>query len=696
MESSNTRDVLTKNVKKDRVVEALASEYECINYVVVGNVLREPSIRYRISKLLGECVPGWLREMSIYERFDLIRNTIVLEQEREAFAAKTKREAILENLRKCPTYFVNFKAKVFGKVHYYQIKFIADKTSVGKLVGYIAALRCIDNESIAERKTQDLQHVVSAMTENYDTIVQYDFNSNKGEIFRSGRLVGATQEEWRNAGNFDNLMKLYAGRVVLAADRDDFLRQVKQDRLAAAIRSGKPCIITTRYGTPAGASWLGMKFVLHETAASKNCALIGIRDVTSEITEEQQRKAELEMQNKALQAARDAAQSASMAKSAFLFNMSHDIRTPMNAVLGFADKIEKYSDDPGKVREAVAKLKNSGTILLNIINEILELSRIESGKIEIEPVPCDVRYGISQLKDAVHPLIERKLLSFATEVNVRDFFVRMDVARVNKIVFNILSNAIKYTPAGGKIWYRLDQVGNLPNGNVLYKWTIRDNGIGMDSAFVTHAFERFSREHSSTVSGIEGTGLGLAVCRELVEKMGGAININSERGKGTVVAFSLPLETCKESDFPKPVEEEEVHEDTVVLEGRKVLLVDDNEMNREIAMDMLTDNGVIVDTAENGFIAVEKVAASKPGDFDMVLMDIQMPVMDGYEATRRIRALPNKALAGIPIVAMTANAFDEDRKASSAAGMNAHLAKPVGADVLCKVLSEFIGARSAK
>ena len=694
MENSNTRDVLTKNVKKDRVMEALASEFECINYVVVGNVLREPSIRYRISNLLGECIPGWLREMSIYERFDLIKSTIVLEQEREAFSIKTKREVILENLRNRPMYFVNFKAKVFGKVHYYQIKFIADKTSVGKLVGYIAALRCIDDESLAERKTQDLQQVINAITEDYDTIVRYDFNSNKGEIFRSGHLVGATREEWRNSGSFDALMKLYAGRVVLAADRDDFLRQVKQDKLVAAIRSGKACTISTQYGDPAGPNWLGMKFVLHETAASKNCALIGIRDVTSEITEEQQRKAELEMQNKALQAARDAAQSASMAKSAFLFNMSHDIRTPMNAVLGFADKIEKYSDDPGKVREAVAKLKNSGTILLNIINEILELSRIESGKIEIEPVLCDVRSGISQLKDAVHPLIEKKLLTLETEINVRDYFVRMDVARVNKIVFNILSNSIKYTPAGGKIWFRLDQVGNLPNGNVLYKWTIRDNGIGMDSAFVTHAFERFSREHSSTVSGIEGTGLGLSVCRELVEKMGGAININSEREKGTVVAFSLPLEKCTESDFPKSVEEEEVHQDTVVLEGRKVLLVDDNEMNREIAMDMLTDNGVVVETAENGFTAVEKVAASKPGDFDLILMDIQMPVMDGYEATRRIRALPNKALAGIPIVAMTANAFDEDRKASKAAGMNAHLAKPVGADVLCRMLAEFIGARS--
>ena len=696
METPGARDVLTKNAKKDRVMEALASEYECINYVVVGNVLREPSIRYRISPRLGECIPGWLREMGIYERFDLIKNTIVAGPDREAFAFRTKREVILENLRKSPMYFVNFQAKVLGKTHYYQIKFIADRNSVGKLVGYIAALRCIDNEAQAERKTQGLQHIISAIAEDYDSIVQYDFDSNVGSIFRAGRLIGAAQDEWRGAGSFDALMKLYAGRIVLPGDREEFLRQVQQDKLIPAIRSGKPCNVSVRYGSLANPSWLGMKFVLHATASSANNVLIGIRDITSEITEEQQRKAELEMQNKALQAARDAAQSASKSKSTFLFNMSHDIRTPMNAVLGFADKIEKCSDDAEKVREAVAKLKNSGTVLLNIINEVLELSRIESGKIDIEPVPCDVRAGITQLEDVVRPLIEKKFLNYAEEVNVRDYLVRMDVARVNKVVFNILSNAIKYTPAGGNIWYRLDQVGNLPDGRVLYKWSIRDNGIGMDADFIEHAFERFSREHSSTVSGIEGTGLGLAVCHELVEKMGGAININSEKGKGTLVSFSLPVEKCTEADFPKPSDAEEVHEESVVLTGRKVLLVDDNEMNREIAMDMLSDNGVLVETADNGFKAVEAIAASKPGDFDLVLMDIQMPVMDGYEATRRIRALPNKVLANIPIIAMTANAFDEDRKASLAVGMNAHLAKPVGVDVLCKVLSEFIGTRSPK
>ena len=419
MENPGARDVLTKNVKKDRVMEALASEYECINYVVVGNVLREPSIRYRISKKLGECIPGWLREMGIYERFDLIKNTIVVSQEREAFAYKTKREVILENLRNAPVYFVNFRANVLDKIHYYQVKFIADKNSVGKLVGYIAVLRCIDDEAIAERKTQDLQHVVSAMTEDYDTIIRYNFRTNVGEIFRAGRLVGATREEWRNAGAFGTLMKLYASRVVLPVDRENFLRQVQQDRLLPVIQSGKPCTVTARYGSPANPNWLGMRIVRPGGTADMNCVLVGIRDISSEITEEQQRKAELEMQNKALQAARDAAQAASKSKSTFLFNMSHDIRTPMNAVLGFADKIEKYSDNAELVREAVAKLKNSGTVLLNIINEVLELSRIESGKIDIDPVPCDVRSGISQLEDVVRPLIEKKFLAYSVQVNVR-------------------------------------------------------------------------------------------------------------------------------------------------------------------------------------------------------------------------------------------------------------------------------------
>lgn len=690
MELPNVRDALTKNVKKDRVMEALTAEYECVNYVVVtSSWQRESSVRYRISKVLADVIPGWMDDMSIYDRFDLLKKSIVLEAERESFAQKLKREVILENLKRSPVYRVNFAANVKGESRFYQVKCVADQNAVGKIVGFIAAIRCIDAEARVEQKNRELQNVVNAMTEEFDTIIHYNFDTSESIIYRSGRfLAQARKDLGRNVG-LGNMLRYYAETLVFPEDRAEFLQQIHREKLLAKIHSGESYSVKTRIGDPANPKWMGLKFVHHKAHGDKNCVLVGFRNITNEVAFELQRKAELEAQNKALEIARDAAQAASKSKSTFLFNMSHDIRTPMNAVLGFADKIEKNSDDPAAVMDAVGKLKSSGKLLLSIINEVLELSRIESGKLEIEAIPFDVTSGISWLEDTIKPLLEKKQLHFSMDVNVRDKFVYMDAPHVNKVIFNIVSNAIKYSSACGHIWYKFEQMSDLPDGRTLYKWTIQDDGIGMDENFVQHAFERFSREHSSTVSGIEGTGLGLAVCREFVEKMGGAIHIDSEKDKGTIVSFSLPFRKCDECDFPKKNEAVVVKE-ALQLDGKKILLVDDNEMNREIAADLLEDNGMEVETAENGLKAVEMVATSKYGDIDLILMDIQMPVMDGYEATRRIRALPDKALANIPIVAMTANAFEEDRKAALAAGMNAHLAKPVDPDLLCKTLARFI------
>ena len=689
MEIPNVRDVLTKNVKKDRVIEALTFEYECVNYVVVSSSKeKEASIRYRISKLFADIIPGWMNDISIYERFNLIKNNIVVESEREAFAQKLSREVILEHLEKSPVYLFNFTALVKGEKHYYQVKCVADMKKE-KLAGFIVAILCIDAEARAEQKSRELQNVINAMTEDFDTIIYYNFDTSGSIIYRAGRfLAQARKDLGRNVG-LGNMLLYYAERLVLPEDKANFIQQIQREKLLSVVRSGIPYTVQTRIGDPANPKWMGLKFVRHRIHGGENSILVGFRNITNEITSELKHKADLEVQNKALESARDAAQAASKAKSTFLFNMSHDIRTPMNAVLGFADKIEKYIDNPEVVKDSVSKLKSSGKLLLSIINEVLELSRIESGKLEIDEIPVDVTTAITWLEDVVKPLLEKKQLHFALEMNVRDKFVYMDSPHVNKILFNIISNAIKYTPACGHIWCKFEQMSDLPDGRTLYRWSVRDDGIGMDAKFVEHAFERFSREHSSTVSGIEGTGLGLAVCREFVEKMGGAINIDSAKDAGTTVSFSLPFRKCKECDFPKK-SDAVVVKDSVRLDGKKVLLVDDNEMNREIAADLLVDNGMIVDTADNGLKAVEKVATSKPGDIDVVLMDIQMPVMDGYEATKRIRALPNKDLANVPIIAMTANAFEEDRKAALAAGMNAHLAKPVDPDLLCRTMSQYV------
>lgn len=398
--------------------------------------------------------------------------------------------------------------------------------------------------------------------------------------------------------------------------------------------------------------------------------------------------AKLKKENQALTIARDAALTASEAKTAFLFNMSHDIRTSMNAVSGYAEKIVKNRDNPDAVMDSVLKLKNSSNLLLNIIDEVLEISNIEAGNEKICSEPFDIRIGLGDLVDMLLILLEKKHQTLETDYSIRDHFAKIDFQRAKKVIFNILSNSIKYTPNSGTILYKLEQLEDLPDGRIQYQWTIKDNGVGMSQEFAKHAFESFSREQDPAIKDREGNGLGLAVSKNLVELMGGHIELESEKGKGTTVRFTIPCERCTENDVrnSNEVPKSPAHG----LRGKRILLVEDNIMNREITKDELEDIGIVVDTAANGLNAVERISSSKPSDYAMVLMDLQMPVMDGFEATRRIRALPNKALANIPIVAMTANALDEDRKQAFEAGMDEYLTKPVLASVLSKALNLYI------
>lgn len=393
-----------------------------------------------------------------------------------------------------------------------------------------------------------------------------------------------------------------------------------------------------------------------------------------------------------LKVAKERAETANLAKTTFLFNMSHDIRTPMNAVIGFADKIEKNHDQPGVVKDSVEKLLRSGNTLLTIIDEVLQLSRIECGKEVINAVPCNVKALFLDHEMMFKPMLEQKNLSFETSFVARDLFAKVDKVHVSKVVFNLISNAIKYTDAGGNIKFRFEELDDLGDGLVRYKWTIRDNGVGIGSDFIGHVFERFAREPSSKLKGIDGSGLGLSTCKEIVTLMGGMIDIASVKGEGTEVTFSLPFEKCSEDDVNNASENEPAQNEDV-FKGKRVLVVDDNALNLEIAQDVLKDCGLVVESASDGIIAVGMIGKSMPGYYDLVLMDVQMPVMSGYEATQKIRALNDKALARTPIVAMTANAFDEDRKAALAAGMDDHIAKPIDINKMKKILIRLLGEK---
>ena len=379
---------------------------------------------------------------------------------------------------------------------------------------------------------------------------------------------------------------------------------------------------------------------------------------------------------------------ASLAKSQFLFNMSHDIRTPMNAIIGYTNLARK---EPSleKVHEYLGKIDSSGKHLLTLINDILEMSRIENGVTELEYAPANLCFLFEEIGDLFAEQMKQKDLDFSVhDSQVQNRLVWCDTKNLNRVLLNVVSNAYKFTPAGGKITVTLYESGSGDDGYGSYEFRVQDSGIGMSREFVDKMFTAFERERTSTDSGVEGTGLGLAITKRLVDLMGGTIEVLTSPGSGTQIIIRLKLKLATEEDLQKdssPEDEEEAD-----FTGKRLLVVEDNAINMEIACMILIQQGFQVDTAENGKVALDMVSSSPPGTYDAILMDIQMPIMDGYAATRAIRALDNKELADIPILAMTANAFQEDVQAAKEAGMQAHVAKPVDVTVLIKELKTVL------
>ena len=407
--------------------------------------------------------------------------------------------------------------------------------------------------------------------------------------------------------------------------------------------------------------------------------------IQQEHSEQEYRKS-LEQKNIALQLAVQRETKANLAKREFLFNMSHDIRTPMNAIIGFTALAQTHIDDRGQVEDYLKKISVSSQHLLSLINDVLDMSRIESGKVTLEAKPVHLPELVHELRDIIQAVVSKKDLSLTLDtVGVENEDVIADPLRLEQILINVLANAVKFTPDGGQISLWIVQKDTAPAGYADFEFHIKDNGIGMSEEFQKHIFEQFARERTSTVSKIQGTGLGMAITKSLVDMMGGRITVKSEQGKGSEFTISLrfPIGEAKTGQTPPAAK-------ASAFTGKKLLVVEDNELNLEIASTLLKEAGFAVDTAENGKIAVEKVEAASADRYDLILMDIQMPEMDGYEATRRIRALPDTKKAALPIVAMTANAFEDDRKNALRAGMNGHIAKPLDIPKLFQVLSELL------
>lgn len=406
----------------------------------------------------------------------------------------------------------------------------------------------------------------------------------------------------------------------------------------------------------------------------------------AELTVRKEYQNRIEMQQKALEQALDMAQAANRAKTVFLNNMSHDIRTPMNAIIGYTGLAKTHADQTGTVKKYLGKIEQSSEHLLSLINNVLDMSRIESGKMSIDEAEENLSDIVSVLRNIAEAEASAKKLDFRTVMReVTDVKVICDRLKLEQALLNVISNAIKYTPPGGQVDFEVQEISGRKRGFASYRFCVRDNGIGMSREFLETIYEPFTRAESATISGIQGSGLGMTITGSVVAMMGGSIDINSTEGEGTEVvmefSFRLPDEAVSSVRTAVKVEHDFV--------GRKILVVEDNELNREIVREILEENGFIVAAAKDGTEAVAILEKASPSDCELVLMDIQMPVMDGYEATERIRAL-NNGLENVPIIAMTANAFEEDRREAIAAGMNEHIAKPIDIKKMKSVIAKFL------
>ena len=366
------------------------------------------------------------------------------------------------------------------------------------------------------------------------------------------------------------------------------------------------------------------------------------------------------------------AEAANVAKNTFLSNMSHDIRTPLNAVVGYAELIRAHGDDAERVRTYTERVLDASQQLLDVVNETLEISRMEAGHVQLAESDCSLTELVAQVERDCAPMAARHDVSLrvACEGIVHDH-VFVDEVRLIQVLMQLVDNAVKYSPEGGTVSVRVAEQPGAPQGFATFHFAVTDRGVGMAQDFMDRMFVPFERENNTTASGVQGTGLGLTIVRNILDLMDGDLTVESAVGEGSVFTVSLTLRRARKDPAG-----------TVALPHRRtqvdrVLLVEDNELNREIACCLLEDAGYVVEWAENGQVAVDMMESAPPGAYDLVLMDIQMPVMDGYAATRAIRALPNPERASVPIIAVSANAFSEDRKRSLESGMDAHLPKPL-------------------
>lgn len=532
-----------------------------------------------------------------------------------------------------------------------------------------------------EQRRKEARGVIMGLASEYTALYYINIPENLFRVFTidEDRLQD-TKKLVSQKYDFDVLFSKWVDSEAVHPDDKPILRAITKETIVQRLAHSKKFTVRFRRKYGDKFLWSEMDVIKYEDVDdTPQSFAIGFAERDKFVREEIEQK-------QRLQEALEMAESANRAKTAFLNNMSHDIRTPMNAIIGYTSLASSHIDDTARVRKCLSKISQSSDHLLSLINEVLDMSRIESGKMSINEKEENLSDIIHDLRDMVQTEVNSKNLDFFIDAfGVKDKHIYCDGLRLKQVMLNVLSNAVKYTQPGGTITFRIDQKPSAKPGYAAYEFRVKDNGMGMSEEFLSTIYEPFTRVKSSTMSGIQGSGLGMAITKSLVDMMGGTVDVKSKPEMGTTVTINLEFKLMDSKMKYSNLSIDPKFD----FYGKKVLLVEDNEFNREIALFLLEEAGFKVDVAENGLIAFNMIRNASPGDFDIVLMDIQMPVMDGYTCAGKIRELGTE-ISRIPIVAMTANAFEEDRKLAIEAGMNEHIAKPIYLDKLKATIASLL------
>ncbi len=533
-------------------------------------------------------------------------------------------------------------------------------------------------------KELEALQLMRAVSDSSDMIISVNLTQNSYYVISNKKLQ---DNEIYNDGTFDELFSQNL-EFIPEEYKEEFDSLFSKYNLLKAHENGDKFVYLEhlRYDDNYVPYWVSTHFMFTDNPYSDDVIAIIVR---RNITERRKREAK---QKQLLKDALIEAKKASSAKSDFLSRMSHDIRTPMNAIVGFTNFALKEDDFSVVKNTYLPKIQTAGEHLLMLINDILEMSRIESGKVELREVPCHLGEISKDISQIVESLAQEKKMNLKTETFVNDYYIYCDRLRIIQIITNLLSNAIKFTPMCGTVSVSVKQGVCDEKGYVLYEFSVSDTGIGMSAEFLKNVFDPFEREKTSAVNRMEGTGLGLSIVKSIVDIMGGTITVESQINKGTTFNIKLKFRLVEPENIGKMEKAENIdinlrtEEVKEYFKGKRLLVVEDNELNRIIAETILIEAGFEVEMAEDGIYAVDMVKnASSDNYYDAVLMDVQMPVMGGYEATKVIRSLDSER-RNVKIIALTANAFETDVDNAKKAGMNSHISKPINVDELYKVL----------